>query len=382
MRIMPPPCETKLVYFVHDLNDPAVTRRLAMLQPYLASAIIIGFHRAAPAPAQLLGWPVIDLGRTEDGRLARRALSVLRHLLHLQPLRAPMQGATLVIARQLEMLALANAAHRRYAKHAALVYECLDIHRVMLSLAVMRRIETHLLGRVDRVIVSSPAFVESYLKPTHGAALPPVSLIENKMLRAEMREGQPVTVQPGSPPWRIGWYGVLRCRRSLLLLLDLTQTFPGQIIVELRGRPSRTAIPDFDALLADAPYLTFHGPYDRRTELAHMYNDVHFTWTIDFYEAGQNSAWLLPNRLYEGGVHGAVPIADATVATGQWLARHDAGILLQEPLGPSLAQFFAGLDAAAYQIARVALAHVDASQWIEDGQDAAAFFTAIGISGR
>jgi len=147
--------------------------------------------------------------------------------------------------------------------------------------------------------------------------------------------------------------------------------------VELRGRPSRTAIPDFDTLLADTPYVTFRGEYDRRTDLAQMYKDVHFTWAIDFYEAGQNSAWLLPNRLYEGGAHGAVPIADASVATGQWLARYNAGVLLREPIEARLHDYFATLNGLKYTLATAALAGVDASRWIDDGQDAADFIAAI-----
>lgn len=382
MADLSPPCSppsrrTKLVYFVHDLNDPAVARRLAMLRPHLAAAIIIGFHRAAPAPAQLAGWPVLDIGRTADGRLARRALSVLRRLLHLRPLRASLRGATLVIARQLEMLVLAAAARRAYAKNAALVYECLDIHGMMLRSGALRRVESHLLRGVDRVIVSAPAFVDAYLQPVHGARLPPVSLIENKMLRGEMRDLPALPARPSGPPWRIGWFGVLRCRRSLLLLRELARQYPGHVSVELRGRPSLAAIPDFHELIAAAPGVTFLGAYDRARDLARIYRQVHFTWAIDFYEAGQNSAWLLPNRLYEGGAQGAVPIADASAATGQWLARRNAGVLLHEPLGPGLRQFFMTIDAASYAAAAAAMACVAPSDWVDDGQDAAQFIANI-----
>jgi succinoglycan biosynthesis protein ExoL len=55
---------------------------------------------------------------------------------------------------------------------------------------------------------------------------------------------------------------------------------------------------------------------------------VHFTWAIDYFEAGQNSDWLLPNRLYEGSAQGAVPIALNSVETGRWLAARDAGLRL------------------------------------------------------
>ena len=130
---------------------------------------------------------------------------------------------------------------------------------------------------------------------------------------------------PAGPPWRIGWYGVIRCRKSLELLAALDHQLPGQVKVEIRGRPSLNVIPDFDALVAATPGLRFLGPYDRRRDLAPMYRGVHFAWAIDYYEAGANPDWLLPNRLYEGSLRGAVPIALARTETGRWLAGRQAG---------------------------------------------------------
>jgi succinoglycan biosynthesis protein ExoL len=74
------------------------------------------------------------------------------------------------------------------------------------------------------------------------------------------------------------------------------------VAVEIRGRPSRTEFDDFDAQVANVPAsasaaLHACGP-------ARLYGDVHFAWAIDWFEAGANSAWLLPNRIYEGGRHG------------------------------------------------------------------------------
>src|SRR6185312_12560894 len=119
---------------------------------------------------------------------------------------------------------------------------------------------------------------------------------------------------------RIGWFGVIRCRRSLQLLANLVTALPGVVEVIIRGRPRRKVIPDFDRLLATTPGLSFLGEYDRHTELAALYGDVHFAWAVDFYEAGLNSDWLLPNRLYEGTLYGAVPLVLDSVETGRWLA--------------------------------------------------------------
>jgi hypothetical protein len=75
-----------------------------------------------------------------------------------------------------------------------------------------------------------------------------------------------------------------------------------------------------------------------------MYGNVHFCWTIDYYEQGKNSAWLLPNRLYEGLFNGAVPIALAGVETAQWLIRRKVGMVLNEPLDQRLGDALAGLS--------------------------------------
>lgn len=371
----------RLVYFVHDLGDPAVARRLSMLRPFLASAVVIGFHRAAEAPAQIEGWRTVTLGRTADGQLGRRALSVLQTHATIGRLRPYIVDATVVMARQLEMLVVAGTVRRRYAPAAVLAYECLDIHRLMVAPswigAALRRLEARLLRATDLVVVSSLAFVREHLHRIHGEGLPPVCLIENKVLRTDIVPSAVAQPRSDGPPWRIGWFGVLRCRRSLELLTSLARQMPGQIVIELRGRPARSAIPDFDTLVAGAPGVSFLGPYDRQRDLADIYRAVHFTWAIDFFEAGVNSEWLLPNRLYEGGLHGAVPIALASVETGGWLARHHAGVLLGEPLAEALPQYFSALTTASYAASAAHVHAVPRTAWMDDGSDGARLAIAL-----
>jgi hypothetical protein len=101
-------------------------------------------------------------------------------------------------------------------------------------------------------------------------------------------------------------------------------------------------------MAADLPYVLFQGPY-RSVDLPAIYGEVHFCWAIDYYEQGQNSAWLLPNRLYEGLLNGAVPIALAEVETGQWLIRRKVGMVLNEPLDQRLGDALAGLSDDRYR---------------------------------
>ena len=79
--------------------------------------------------------------------------------------------------------------------------------------------------------------------------------------------------------------------------------------VDLRGRPALDAMPDFHDKVARTKNVAFHGAYRNPEDIGTIYGQVHFSWVIDFYEEGQNSQWLLPNRLYEGCRFGAVPVA-------------------------------------------------------------------------
>lgn len=323
----------RIAYFVHDLNDPAVARRVGMLSRGGGQVRLLGFHRGAAAPERVAGVEALSLGRTRDGRMVSRAASVAVAL--ARGLGAPAAAAAdVVIARNLEMLAVASGA----ARHRTLVYECLDIHRLLLSAGtagrVLRAVERRLLGRVRLLLVSSPAFLSGYLQPKQGYG-GPTMLLENKALALDATDpGRPpaaTAARPDGPPWRIGWFGMIRCARSLRMLIQLSEQLEGGLEVLIAGRPAYDQFDDFDGQVARARFVRFTGGY-APADLPALYGGVHFTWAIDYFEEGLNSAWLLPNRLYEGGLYGSTPIALASVETGRWLARRGAGVLIEDPL--------------------------------------------------
>jgi hypothetical protein len=70
----------------------------------------------------------------------------------------------------------------------------------------------------------------------------------------------------------------------------------------------------------------------------------------------------MPNCIYEGSAHGAVPTALAEVETSAWLAKRSLGIILHDPLQERLIKFFENLDQAGYErLARADLPHVNQS---------------------
>jgi hypothetical protein len=355
----------KILYLVHDVSDPAVAKRVAMLESGGATVTLAGFRRN-DRPIQ----SVIDLGRTYNGRFAQRILAVIREMVFLRQHAAAFQGADAIVARNLEMLAIAVRGRALCNPKPVLVYESLDIHRLLLNSGpiskAFRGLEGWLSRKASLLITSSPAFVSGYFEAISQVYLP-TRLVENKVF-APGGIVRDVSPRKAGPPWRIGWFGAIRCATSLKILCDLTRDSHGAIEVIIRGRPAYDQLPDFDEKI-QTPGIIFQGPYKNPDDLEKIYRNVHFTWAIDRFEARGNSSWLLPNRIYEGGIYASVPIAEKAVETGRFLDRLNIGVTLNDPVEKSLSAFFATLTADRYGALEQAAAAVPITTWVYDQKD-------------
>lgn len=340
-----------ITYLVHDLADAAVARRIASFAAAGSSVRLAGFFRRHPPPAKIAGTPALALGRTRDARLGQRVLLVLRNWLMPQRLAPVVAGADVIIARNLEMLVIAARLRQPGQR---LVYECLDIHRMMLRPdlpgRVMRAIERRSLRRADLVLVSSPAFERDYFRKVQQHS-GPITLVENKV--AALPETSAAPLASGNTgqkqTWTIGWFGMLRCRRSLSLLGELSAASQGRITILIAGIPSPNEFPEFSDAIARMNGVEFAGHYTSE-DLPRLYGRVDFAWCIDYFEEGLNSRWLLPNRLYESIAHGVVPVALRHVETGRWLT--DAGVGLTIADGAAFGPLLKALSQAQYQVLR------------------------------
>jgi succinoglycan biosynthesis protein ExoL len=365
-----------VLYLVHDLSDPAVRRRVIMLQAGGATVTLAGFRRTVhPETAAVDGLSPIDLGPTKDGKFAQRLMAIAKAALSLRAKLKGIQKPDIIIGRNLEMLALAKRARTLLSADIPVVYECLDIHRLLLGQnkvsKAMRSAERALGRNAALLMTSSPAFVRDYFQRL-GQIDAPVMLLHNKVLELADRpvdvQSSDVTTSRGEP-WTIGWFGALRCRKSLELLAEFTRRMEGRYEVVLRGRPAYSEFPDFDAFVGAEPHIRFEGVYRNPEDLARIYGEVHFSWAIDFFEEGLNSSWLLPNRLYEGCRYGAVPIAMRQTETGRFLADRHMGLLLDDASVSSLTERLADMDAGSYAAARQKILAEDRGTWVCDLRD-------------
>jgi succinoglycan biosynthesis protein ExoL len=364
----------KVLVLAHILSDAAIHRRVRMLQIGGAQVKVAGFRRAGAPVPDMEGCDVVDLGQTYNGGFVRRILAVLWIVANIARYRSLFEDADIILARNLEMLAIGARGRALERGRPTLIYECLDIHRLMLGHGAvsraMRGVEGWLSQSASALFTSSRAFVDNYFKAMSHVHLP-VRLIENKLLADDAPAPMPHPT-PAGPPWVIGWFGILRCRQSLLILADLVRESQGAIRVVMRGRPALDQMPDFYQTVEAIEGLDFLGPYQNPDDLQTMYEAVHFIWAIDMYEEGLNSSWLLPNRLYESGYFATVPLALETVETGRYLKQRGLGVLLSPPLPAGITSFFKVLAPTRYGELEQKMIATPCETWVYNTSDCSA----------
>ncbi|WEK05815.1 MAG: glycosyl transferase family 1 [Candidatus Devosia phytovorans] len=354
----------RILYLVFNLADPAVARRIAMFQLGGASVEIAGFRRSDATLPDLGLDTAIELDITHDGRMLHRVFATARASYTTRVWGKAFSRPDVIVARNLEMLAIANRLRALWPDPPRVVYECLDIHRLMLRQdglgKGMRGMEQRLMRAADLLLTSSPAFMANHFD-LHGA--PPALLVENKVFGLKDTGSNPALDQEPDII-RLGWFGALRCHKSLTALDAVSRSINGKLDVTLRGRPARTEFSDFDATTEAAPHLNYAGVYCYPDDLPDIYSAVHFVWAIDFFEEGQNSSWLLPNRIYEGCLNGAIPIALADTETAAFITRLGIGVVIPDIEQQTLHDLFHSMTPERIRILAEAVAAQDRSHFL------------------
>lgn len=167
----------------------------------------------------------------------------------------------------------------------------------------------------------------------------------------------------------IGWFGILRCAWSLDTLDRLSRSRPGRFRIVLRGKPAMDQLPDFHDRVAANPDMSFGGPYRWPDNLADIYGSIDIAWLIDKFDSDGNSRWLLPNRLYEGCLYGAAPVAIAPSEVGAKLSALDCGIVLPEGTWEHVAGIVGEMSPEDVRRARRRVARLPRDLWFSEADD-------------
>jgi succinoglycan biosynthesis protein ExoL len=362
-----------IAFFAHDSLESTVIKRTRSFQAHGAHVVGFMFRREREGRQSAPEWENIDLGATVDrnylARLPRLLLGIVKAASHARLLRR----CDAIYARNIDMLLVAVLTKALTGAKAPVVYEVLDVRRIFLGAGLASRFfrwaERGLMRSARLLVVSAPDYISEYFEPAHGFR-GRWFLLENKLPKQAVLSGalQPRPPRPPGPPWVIGMFGVLKCARSFDILCRLAERLGDSVSIYLRGTLSETDIsPD---MMRDAcrrhPNVIYDGPYSNPKDLPDIYGRVHFIWAADFLDPGGNSEWCLANRLYEGGLMGAVMLAGRGNATGRMVEREGLGFTLAEPLEEEAASFLRKLTPEDYLAARARVKAAERSLFVDE----------------
>lgn len=344
--------DTHIAFFGHDSADAANRRRVQAFQDDGLRVTGYMMHRRDPGA---LNWENVDLGETQDSAFVQRIRSIFSGASVAAGDAERLRTADVIYARNLDMLALAFLTKRKMKLKTPVIYESLDVHRMLsrtdLIGRVIRSIEHQFLKRSIGLVVSSPGFLKNHFERYYPGDFK-AYLIENRLAAGADYGARPAPEAiSDARPLQLGWVGKLRCKRSLDLLAEVADRLGDKVHIHLHGIPARTEIEVFEPVIDARPNMTYHGRYRSPEDLSSIYEKLDVVWAGDFMEAGHNSVWLLPNRIYEGGYYGVPSIAPSGTETAAWITGHQVGFSVSEPLEQTLPIFVADLASERQQIA-------------------------------
>lgn len=366
-----------VAFFGHDAHESTIIKRAQAFAHNGAEVTGFMFARERAKNKRRVACPVVSLGLTVDRNYLARIPKLFGALGVAFKNKAALRAADVFYARNIDMLFLAVMSRWLSGARVPVIYEALDVQRVFVGSGIVSRTfrwaERALMARSDLLVVSSPEFVSRYFAPVQRYD-GPVFLLENKICPHQLPEvvGLSGRVRPKGPPWVIGWFGTLRCRRSLNALCRIAERMGSDVEIHIRGIPSHEDLSEAEiqAACAAVRNMRYFGSYASPQDLSDIYGQVHFTWGFDFLDAGSNSDWLLPNRVYEGGAFSAVCLARAGTATGRYVEEKQTGRAFAEPIEDSVAQFLESLDAASYSQLQSRVTAKPANQFFDENDTA------------
>jgi succinoglycan biosynthesis protein ExoL len=126
-----------------------------------------------------------------------------------------------------------------------------------------------------------------------------------------------------SGPLTIGYFGMIRCRKSWMTLQRIAERGNGRIRIYIRG--FAVNIPNFEQEVAASPWIEYGGPYVAPDELQNMYVRIDLCWNAHRVDDNNSLLWNRTNRFYEACAFHTPMVAQEGSQDGQVVAQNELG---------------------------------------------------------
>ncbi|NQY98071.1 MAG: glycosyltransferase [Henriciella sp.] len=379
-----------MAYFAGDATNPTVRLRIASFQREGIDVTGFTFRRDKFHTEFVPFWKNVELGKTKDRQYFSRLSTIFGALRTMWRHRAELRQVDVLYARLFDSAFLALLMAKFLRLKAKLVYEVEDVHDVFFrktpAAYIMRFLERRILASADLVVLPSPGFSDGYLAPIQVYDRP-YFLLENRIQLDEIPD-------KNAPPseralawtketdrWVIGWFGTLRCRKSMQILSQIAERMGDKVLIYTRGFPTETGLDAYMEIVNRHNNWVHEGPYLMPDDLEDLYGRVHFVWCLDFYDENGNSELLLACRMYHGAYFGVVPLFTTQSRMADHLAPHQIGHGMADPYVDDVRELLERMTWDQYEQERAAILEVREELFLEDGSGVKALLQTIAQSG-
>lgn len=243
--------------------------------------------------------PTEIVGTISHGNFFQRLLILLKSIAKL---RREAKFFDVIYCFGLDTVIVVNIA-LMFQRHKV-VYQVQDIKKQLLGDSLkpflLRLIERFMLKKVVQLVVSSEDYYNNFFYRYYKFPRERTTVIENKLEKDPLTSkcnNQQSSINQNSI--KIGYFGVMRCRRSWEILKNTVGQSNGQFSLYLRGKPK--AMPNLDLEIKNIKGIFFRGLYRSPDDLKSIYESVDIVWAAYPFGYGKEGNWQMARtiRFYE-----------------------------------------------------------------------------------
>ena len=243
-----------------------------------------------------------SLGKISHGKYFSRIMPIIKALLKIQK---ELHSTSCLYAFGLDcaFIGVLGNVFLRTKNKQLIIYECADIRSIFLGAGfkniLFRFLERWVIKRCYLIVTTSPAFIEEYFINIQKQRPSKFYLLENK-IKEPVPEPLKHKNWQGERPLIIGYFGTLRCQRTLHILVELVRRHPTKFKAYIRGY--NFGINDMEKIIENEENIEYGGTYINPDDLSEIYGKVDIVWAayqVNNTPEGINRKWAMRNQFYE-----------------------------------------------------------------------------------
>lgn len=318
----------KVLFIIPTLSSAYHQSRVTELSRLNVDCSVIGYERNY-YPGKPWKIPVRSLGFLEHKKYLNRLWIFIKSI---PVIRKSSRNKSAIICFNLDLLFICWIALIGIRRRPKIIYDVGDIRTALIEkglfAVILRAIERFLLHRVSLLIVTSHAYITEYFNGILGIRDINYLIIENKLNSIDAPKPiikKSINSINDKASYVIGYFGLIRCRKSLILLNDITQKSKGSIKVTIRGVFLGTE--DLKDMIYQNPHMSYEGPYVSPDDLAEIHADVDFSWLVHAHSRA-NTMWARIFRFYHACYYKVPMIAQSNSKDSLEVLKYDIGFCI------------------------------------------------------